>query len=758
MSATLSPSPKQQFFDANGAPLVGGKLYSYTAGTTSPLATYVDSAGTTTNTNPIILDSRGEANVWLGANTYKLALYSATDVLIWTVDDITGAATDTLAVLAASGGSALIGYLPSGTGAVATTVQTKLRETVSVKDFGAVGDGVTDDKAALQSAIDYCITNQKKLIIPVGTYSISAPLIIGKWSGTAWSYAALDIEGEKFTYAAQQVNLSSANIVPTFVNTFAIGIQNGRAVKISNLFILGKNDTSATITSGANMMTNSNWVINSCRDSRYSPYAGIVVDPFGTSIPADGGYPGLSSYYVGSAAGSSTLQFDGVTIQGFVAGVALSPNGSIANCSEISFFDCFIAYNKVGLSMGQSQSRNVNWHSGSCAFNLYCFDGNTYGNQQGYAPAIYGCNMAGKYLFNVTSRYGNVAPITGVHAESFFSIGFNGSNQTAARYPLNFVGCEFNFFDAGVGSNPDYYLLTYSDVNFVGCMFNNQANTYSAVLRFAYQYNSKITFNECFFGTAVQSEFFLAPAVMGASFNTWQDVYFRDSSYTDNSSRGNSQGVSPISNDITTLASNYVERAVFPIGAKIKYIATGGAGDLQLVGGLESDYQIVLGAIAVTTGANGSATFNVADGAIIRTGDLIYTRTAFNTEGPAGTVTLSAAWLCLGIVTNVATNTVTISGCPQNFSSGTYTLSSQWWPKFHSGSTGDTSTSVTIANVTNASAWAIGNKIMGSGIPTGTYITNIVGSTITLSKATTSTVVGARLYDANIYKLTGTAV
>ena len=88
MTVTLSPSPKMQFFTAAGVPLVGGKLYTYASGTTVPLATYTSSAATTANTNPVILDSRGEANVWFGPSRYTLLLKDSLDNLIWTADGV----------------------------------------------------------------------------------------------------------------------------------------------------------------------------------------------------------------------------------------------------------------------------------------------------------------------------------------------------------------------------------------------------------------------------------------------------------------------------------------------------------------------------------------------------------------------------------------------------------------------------------------------------------------------------------------------
>lgn len=91
----LSPLPIQKFFDNNGRPLVGGLLFTYVAGTSTKIATYTDSGGLSSNTNPIVLDFRGECRIWIDPSlTYKFVLSPADDTdpptkPIWTVDNIT---------------------------------------------------------------------------------------------------------------------------------------------------------------------------------------------------------------------------------------------------------------------------------------------------------------------------------------------------------------------------------------------------------------------------------------------------------------------------------------------------------------------------------------------------------------------------------------------------------------------------------------------------------------------------------------------
>lgn len=96
MAVLLSPvgGVAGQFFDNNGNPLTGGKMYSYVAGTTTPQATYTSSAGAVAHSNPIILDAGGRVpggEIWLTDGLqYKFVLKNANDVLIGTYDNIIG--------------------------------------------------------------------------------------------------------------------------------------------------------------------------------------------------------------------------------------------------------------------------------------------------------------------------------------------------------------------------------------------------------------------------------------------------------------------------------------------------------------------------------------------------------------------------------------------------------------------------------------------------------------------------------------------
>jgi hypothetical protein len=95
MAVLLSPigGVAGQFFDNNGNPLVGGKLFTYAAGTTTPQATFTSALGITPHSNPIILNGGGRVpgEIWLTDGLqYKFVLFSSTDQLIGSWDNIVG--------------------------------------------------------------------------------------------------------------------------------------------------------------------------------------------------------------------------------------------------------------------------------------------------------------------------------------------------------------------------------------------------------------------------------------------------------------------------------------------------------------------------------------------------------------------------------------------------------------------------------------------------------------------------------------------
>jgi hypothetical protein len=182
-------------FNDDGTPLVGGLLYTYVSGTTTPQATYTDSTLGTPNANPVVLDSRGEASVWLGTSAYTMKLLRADSTLVWSQDGVQdpgAAATSLQTNLAASSGSSLVGFKQTGSSAVARTVQSRLLETVSVFDYMTTtqinsviaGDLTQDVVAAIQACIlasvnmttlaDTATGPKFRVYFPAGTYNVSS--------------------------------------------------------------------------------------------------------------------------------------------------------------------------------------------------------------------------------------------------------------------------------------------------------------------------------------------------------------------------------------------------------------------------------------------------------------------------------------------------------------------------------------------------------------------------------------------------------
>lgn len=166
--ASLLPNGKQSFTDDNGNPLAGGKVYFYIPNTSTKKNTFQDLEQTILNTNPIILDARGEAVIW-GTGTYRQVVYDQFDNLIWDQEtqgqnaDLVGDMQDNVFV---PGDGVTPGTFVPGV----TTVLTLSGIYGSVSNIWVYFDGVPQLPDQIDSISDFTLTFNSP--IPVGVEEV----------------------------------------------------------------------------------------------------------------------------------------------------------------------------------------------------------------------------------------------------------------------------------------------------------------------------------------------------------------------------------------------------------------------------------------------------------------------------------------------------------------------------------------------------------------------------------------------------------
>ena len=261
---------------------------------------------------------------------------------------VQGGATKQVAINQTPTGSNLVSYLPSGTGAVATTVQTKLRESVSVKDFGAVGDGVANDTTAIQAAIN----TTKDVFFPNGTYKITTTLFFAAFGQTLYGE---NVSTFSNTPLCSLVWAGTGGTMVSFTNG-ATGYSN---CALKNIRLNGANLANIGVD-----VTNGQATYRNLLERVFIEFVNYGSTPTGIALGL-GSFPNFSNdtivsecylggCSIGVSGAGSTYQFISTTILGAAGNTAVKATAG----AYFSFLNCVFSAGAIQIDATSPQAMN----------------------------------------------------------------------------------------------------------------------------------------------------------------------------------------------------------------------------------------------------------------------------------------------------------------------------------------------------------------------------------------------------------------
>jgi hypothetical protein len=237
MSALSIEVPFPVFQDRDGQPLENGYVWLGVANLnpqTNPVIAYFDKALTIPAAQPLrtingyISNAGTPAQVYVDGVSFSILVQDSKGSMVYNFPDGTGISPDACGVT----------YDPPFAGAVAYPVCEKLEQTISVKDFGAVGDGVADDTVAIQAALDYINgVDTKALYFPTGQYRITSNLSITgtlSFGAVLFGEGGFGESGSSIFVDFDGIGLTNQSASVQFKNLAFKGLRLGASVAVKN--------------------------------------------------------------------------------------------------------------------------------------------------------------------------------------------------------------------------------------------------------------------------------------------------------------------------------------------------------------------------------------------------------------------------------------------------------------------------------------------------------------------------------------------